>query len=172
MGVGLAAGDKRSEEAARLAINSPLLDISINGAKGVLLSIAGGEDLGLLEVQAAAQIVTESIDKNAKVIFGTSKDDRLKKGEVRVTVIATGFADDVSTGRGQPLFQLGAKKEKKEREEEPAGKIYNTVIPTPLRDEETVAPVRRQQEEPTPKPMEEDDDWSAVPAFLRRSKKN
>jgi len=171
MGVGLAAGDKRAEEAARLAINSPLLDISINGAKGVLLSIAGGEDLGLLEVQAAAQIVTESIDKNAKVIFGTSKDDRLKKGEVRVTVIATGFADDIS-GRGQPLFQLGAKKDKKEKEDESAGKIYNTAIPTPMRDEETVAPVRRQQEEPTPKPMEEDDDWSAVPAFLRRSKKN
>ena len=172
MGVGLAAGDKRAEEAARLAINSPLLDISINGAKGVLLSIAGGEDLGLLEVQAAAQIVTESIDKNAKVIFGTSKDDRLKKGEVRVTVIATGFAEDAASGRGQPLFQLGAKKDKKEKEDESAGKIYNTAIPTPLRDEETVAPVRRQQEEPTPKPMEEDDDWSAVPAFLRRSKKN
>src|SRR3989344_5915499 len=172
MGVGLAAGDKRAEEAARPALHSPLFDISLNGAKGVLLSIAGGEDLGLLEVQAAAQIVTESIDKNAKVIFGTSKDDRLKKGEVRVTVIATGFAEDGASARGASLFQLGAKKDKKEKEDESAGKIYNTAIPTPLRDEETVAPVRRQQEEPTPKPMEEDDDWSAVPAFLRRSKKN
>ncbi len=171
MGVGIASGDKRAEEAARLAINSPLLDISINGAKGVLLSIAGGEDLGLLEVQAAAQIVTESIDKNAKVIFGTSKDDRLKKGEVRVTVIATGFADDVSASRGQPLFQLGAKKDKKEKEDE-NGKIYNTIMPTPLRDEETVAPAKHQMEEPAPKPVDDDDDWSAVPAFLRRSKKS
>ena len=168
MGVGLSTGEKRSEEAARAAINSPLLDISINGAKGVLLSIAGGEDLGLLEVQAAAQIVTESIDKNAKVIFGTSRDDRLKKGEVRVTVIATGFPEEGGSSRGQPLFQLGAKKEKKP--EEDRGKIYSTVIPTP-RDEEDVPAVKR--EEPAPKPVSEDDDeWSAVPAFLRRGRKN
>ncbi len=174
MGVGVAQGEKRAEEAARYAINSPLLDISINGAKGVLLSIAGGEDLGLLEVQAAAQIVTESIDKNAKVIFGTSKDERLKKGEVRVTVIATGFPEEGSDTRGQPLFQLGAKKEKKEPEEAPVGKIYNTVMPAATRavvdDMDTVPAAKR--EEPAPKPIEEDDEWSAVPAFLRRGKKN
>lgn len=167
MGVGIAQGDKRAEEAARLAINSPLLDISINGAKGVLLSIAGGEDLGLLEVQAAAQIVTESIDKNAKVIFGTSKDERLKKGEVRVTVIATGFPEEAPSVHGQPLFQIGAKKEKKEEE---AGKIYNTVMPNRMDDEEIVPPVRRDM--PAPKPAEEDDEWAAVPAFLRRNRKN
>lgn len=167
MGVGIAQGDKRAEEAARLAINSPLLDISINGAKGVLLSIAGGEDLGLLEVQAAAQIVTESIDKNAKVIFGTSKDERLKKGEVRVTVIATGFPEEAPSAHGQPLFQIGAKKEKKEEE---AGKIYNTVMPNRMDDEEVVPPVRRDM--PAPKPAEEDDEWAAVPAFLRRNKRN
>jgi cell division protein FtsZ len=172
MGVGVAQGDKRAEEAARAAINSPLLDISINGAKGVLLSIAGGEDLGLLEVQAAAQIVTESIDKNAKVIFGTSKDERLKKGEVRVTVIATGFPEEGGPAQGQPLFQLGSKKEKKE--EDSMGKIYNTVMPSPRpveADEETVAPVRRS--DPIPKAAsDEDDEWSAVPAFLRRGKRN
>ncbi len=175
MGVGIAQGEKRAEEAARYAINSPLLDISINGAKGVLLSIAGGEDLGLLEVRAAAQIVTESIDKNAKVIFGTSKDERLKKGEVRVTVIATGFPEEAGSTHGQPLFQLGAnKKEKEKKEEEPIAKIYNTVMPAsrPIEiDEETVTPVKRAVE-PTPKPAEDDDEWSAVPAFLRRSKKN
>lgn len=165
MGVGLAQGEKRAEDAARLAINSPLLDISINGAKGVLLSIAGGEDLGLLEVRTAAQIVTESIDKNAKVIFGTSRDERLKKGEVRVTVIATGFPEEGAADRGQPLFQIGAKKEKKE--EEPVAKIYNP-IPRSM-DEEVVAPIKR--EELTPKPPEEDDEWTAVPAFLRRNKK-
>ncbi len=166
MGVGVATGDKRAEEAARAAINSPLLDISINGAKGVLLSIAGGEDLSLLEVQAAAQIVTESIDKNAKVIFGTSKDERLKKGEVRVTVIATGFPEEGGATRGQPLFQATSKKEKKEED----GKIFNTIMPSPMKDEEAVAPARR--EEPVPKPADEDDDWGAVPAFLRRGKKN
>jgi len=166
MGVGLAQGDKRSEEAARAAINSPLLDISITGAKGVLLSIAGGEDLGLLEVQAAASIVTESIDKNAKVIFGTSRDDRLKKGEVRVTVIATGFPEEAGTGGGRPLFQMTEKKSKKEDD----GKLLNTVMPAPERDEDAVPPAKR--EEPKPKPVDDEDDEWGVPAFLRRNRKS
>lgn len=169
MGVGIAAGDKRAEEAARAAINSPLLDISISGAKGVLLSIAGGEDLGLLEVQAAAQIVTETIDKNAKVIFGTSRDERLKRGEVRVTVIATGFADEPGGSRA-PLFQIAPKKGKEREEDERPGRIYNTSMPS-----EEEAPASKEEEAPrktTPKAAEEDDDWAAVPAFLRRSRKN
>lgn len=166
MGVGVAMGDKRAEEAARAAINSPLLDISINGAKGVLLSIAGGEDLGLLEVQAAAQIVTESIDKNAKVIFGTSKDERLRKGEIRVTVIATGFPEEGATSR-TPLFQIAPKK--KEEEQTAMGRIYNTVA-APVKDEDAVPPISEKKPEPTPK-LDDDDDWSGVPAFLRRSKK-
>ncbi|MEK7613748.1 MAG: cell division protein FtsZ [Patescibacteria group bacterium] len=173
MGVGVAAGDKRAEEAARLAINSPLLDISINGAKGVLLSIAGGEDLGLLEVQAAAQIVTETIDKNAKVIFGTSKDERLKRGEIRVTVIATGFSDEPGGSRGAPLFQMGAgKKERREAtvEEERSGRIYNTVLPSDEVTEKTSP--EESSKKTTPKASDEDDDWGAVPAFLRRSRKN
>lgn len=165
MGVGLSTGEKRAEEAARLAINSPLLDISINGAKGVLLSIAGGDDLGLLEVQAAAQIVTDTIDKNAKVIFGTSKDERLKKGEIRVTVIATGFPDEAGTPRGAPLFQAAGKKEKKE--DEGVGRIYNTVMP---REEDEKKEEKIEKRETVPK-AEAEDDWSAVPAFLRRSKK-
>jgi len=173
MGVGTAAGDKRAEEAARSAINSPLLDISINGAKGVLLSIAGGEDLGLLEVQAAATIVTESIDKNAKVIFGTSKDDRLKRGEVRVTVIATGFPEEGGS-RVAPLFQMGGKKDgKKETPEEEGGRIYNTVLPEAEAQEESKEERGAAKKGTTPKPVsEDDDDWGAVPAFLRRNKKN
>ena len=170
MGVGLSTGDKRAEEAARAAINSPLLDISITGAKGVLLSIAGGEDLGLLEVQAAAQIVTESIDKNAKVIFGTSRDDRLKKGEVRVTVIATGFPEEGSASRGQPLFQLTPKKEKKD-DEANRGRIFSTVIPSPAKDEDDVPAVKREEPAPKPATSDEEDEWSAVPAFLRRGRK-
>jgi len=174
MGVGVASGDKRAEEAARAAINSPLLDISITGAKGVLLSIAGGEDLGLLEVQAAAQIVTDTIDKNAKVIFGTSKDERLKRGEIRVTVIATGFPEEGGGSRGAPLFQISGnpkKDAKKEvHEDEPSGRIYNTVMPEPAPEEEVEMPQTKKGT--TPKPPEEDDDWGAVPAFLRRNKKN
>lgn len=170
MGVGVASGERRAEEAARAAINSPLLDISINGAKGVLISIAGGEDLSLLEVQAAAQIVTESIDKNAKVIFGTSKDERLRKGEIRVTVIATGFPDSIG-GVRTPLFQMTAKKEKSD-DEGAISKMYNAVR-APSKDDETVPPISEKKVEPTPKVNDDEDDWAlGVPAFLRRSKKN
>jgi cell division protein FtsZ len=70
MGIGLSSGEKRAEEAAQKAINSPLLEVSISGARGVLFAIAGGEDLGMLEIQDAARVITESIDPNARVIFG------------------------------------------------------------------------------------------------------
>jgi cell division protein FtsZ len=158
MGVGLASGDKRAEDAAKAAINSPLLEVSISGAKGVLFSVAGGDDLGMLEIHDAAKVITESIDPNAKVIFGTSFDDRLKKGEVKVTVIATGFPEG-ALHRGSSLFQLvGRDEEEKER-----GKIFQTVPSTPKK-----APAA-EEKKPTPEP-EEADDWGAVPAFLRRSK--
>ncbi|MEX2368769.1 MAG: cell division protein FtsZ, partial [Candidatus Paceibacterota bacterium] len=94
MGVGLGSGEKRAEDAAKAAINSPLLDVSVTGAEGVLFAIAGGEDLKMHEVQQAAKIITESIDQNAKVIFGAFRDDSLKKDTVRVTVIATGFPEN------------------------------------------------------------------------------
>jgi cell division protein FtsZ len=91
MGVGTAQGENRAIDAATRAINSPLLDVSIHGAKGVLFSIAGSEDLSLWEVQEAAKVITESVDKDARIIFGTTINDSLKKDEVKVTVIATGF---------------------------------------------------------------------------------
>jgi len=101
MGVGVASGEKRAEEAAKMAINSPLLDVSINGARGVLFAIAGGDDLTMFEIQDAAKVITETIDPDAKVIFGTVKDEKLKKGEVKVTIIASGFSDSVQR---RPLF--------------------------------------------------------------------
>ena len=91
MGIGSATGEDRAIVAAKAAINSPLLELSIDGAKGVLFSISGGQDLGMLEVNEAAKVITESIDSDAKIIFGAIHDDKLKKGEIKVTVIATGF---------------------------------------------------------------------------------
>ena len=96
MGIGSASGDKRAEEAANAAIKSPLLEVTVNGAKGVLFSIAGGDDLKMLEIQSVAKVITENIDKDANVIFGTIHDDRLKKGEIKVTVIASGFPENNS----------------------------------------------------------------------------
>uniref|UniRef100_UPI0025E74CCB cell division protein FtsZ n=1 Tax=uncultured Corynebacterium sp. TaxID=159447 RepID=UPI0025E74CCB len=90
MGIGFARGDNRALNAAEQAINSPLLESTMEGAKGVLLSIAGGSDLGLHEVNAAASMVEERADEDANIIFGTIIDDNLGD-EVRVTIIATGF---------------------------------------------------------------------------------
>lgn len=93
MGIGTASGEKRAEEAAKAAISSPLIDISIHGAKGVLFSIAAGDDLTMWEIQEAAKIITDSVDPNAKIIFGTVKDEKLKKNEIKITVIAANFPD-------------------------------------------------------------------------------
>lgn len=92
MGIGTARGEDRAKKAIETAINSPLLESTMKGAKGVLLSFAGGSDLGLMEVSQAANIVEELADEDANIIFGTIIDDQLGD-EVRVTVIATGFDD-------------------------------------------------------------------------------
>ena len=91
MGIGKATGENRASDAARMAINSPLLDLSIEGAKGVLFAIAGGDDMTMMEIQEAAGVITEAIDPEARVIFGAIRDEKLKKGELKVTVIASGF---------------------------------------------------------------------------------
>jgi cell division protein FtsZ len=90
MGIGTASGDNRAAEAARSAVSSPLLESSIEGATGILLNITGGPDIGLFEVNEAAEVVTSAADVNANVIFGAVIDDAMGD-EVRVTVIATGF---------------------------------------------------------------------------------
>src|SRR5881628_1606115 len=90
MGIGIGRGESRAAEAARAAVSSPLLEQSIEGATGILLNITGGPDLGLFEVNEAAEVVTSAADQNANVIFGAVINDSLKD-EVRVTVIATGF---------------------------------------------------------------------------------
>ncbi len=94
MGIGIASGENRAEEAAKAAINSPLLELSIDGAKGVLFNITGSTDLTMMEINEAANIITESIDPNAKVIFGAVSDDTTRKGDIQITVVATGFESE------------------------------------------------------------------------------
>jgi cell division protein FtsZ len=90
MGIGIASGENRASEAARAAVSSPLLETSIEGATGILLNITGGPEIGLFEVNEAAEVVTSAADQNANVIFGAVIDDALGD-DIRVTVIATGF---------------------------------------------------------------------------------
>lgn len=89
IGVGKAKGEDRAQQAARAAINSPLLDLSIEGAKGVLFNVSGGKDMSLTEINEIAKIITEKTDPHAKIIFGAVEDSNLKKGEIKVTVVAT-----------------------------------------------------------------------------------
>ncbi len=96
MGIGYGTGDSRASEAARAAIDSPLLELSISGAKGILFNITGGNDLSMFEVDEAARIVTEAADPEANIIFGAVIDDAFT-GQVKCTVIATGFDDAKET---------------------------------------------------------------------------
>jgi cell division protein FtsZ len=106
MGIGVASGEQRAAEAARTAVSSPLLEASIEGATGILLNITGGPDLGLFEVNEAAEVVTSAADQNANVIFGAVIDQALKD-EVRVTVIATGFGRRRRVGRREAAAPVG-----------------------------------------------------------------
>jgi len=99
MGIGEASGENRAAEAARAAVSSPLLETTIEGATGILLNITGGPEIGLFEVNEAAEVVTSAADQNANVIFGAVIDDAAGD-QVRVTVIATGFGGGRRRRRG------------------------------------------------------------------------
>lgn len=182
MGIGIADGDNRARDAAAAAVNSPLLDVSINGAKGILFVVAGADDLGILEVQEAAKVIGESVDKNAKIIFGIMRDEKLKKGQIRIIVIATGFpespAGEASSMIAERVFSLTQKKQ-----EEVRGKIYNDMAKPKANEPATeeakkekpepvvTAPSRKAEEEVKPV-VEDDDSWGGtIPNFLRRHKK-
>lgn len=109
MGIGRASGDDRAPKAARQAVSSPLLEASIEGAKGILLNITGSSNLGLFEVNEAAEIIAEAADPEAMIIFGAVIDETLQD-EIRVTVIATGFDADRANsddGKGRRSFPAG-----------------------------------------------------------------
>ncbi|MBP6943139.1 MAG: cell division protein FtsZ [Candidatus Buchananbacteria bacterium] len=184
MGIGEASGDNRATLAAKLAVSSPLLDISIDGARGILFVITGGSNLSMSEVNEAATVITESADPNAKIIFGASIDDNLKD-KVRITVVATGFGDMDMSGRSsamsledpkyslnrlftqrsvstddnrRPAVRSERRDERPERREEPVS--LRPAAPS------APAPISRPA-----KPVVEEDDDLEIPAFLRRKMK-
>ena len=188
MGIGISEGDDRATAAAKMAVNSPLLDVSIGGAKGILFVVASSDDMGIMEVQEAAKVINESVDKNAKIIFGMMRDEKLKKGQIRIIVIATGFPESAAhsshTGPERSLFAMPA-----ERREEERGRIYHEILKRDVKKEEekieekkeepvliiekeepivTAVPHKRDEVIPAP---EDDEAWGAIPTFLRRHKK-
>jgi cell division protein FtsZ len=155
MGIGKARGENRALEAARMAISSPLLEASIDGARGVILTIAGGSDLGLHEVNEAAEVISDAADIDANIIFGAVIDDSLGD-EVKVTVIAAGFAESgdgaADAGRLRPV-------------ERPAERHNGSAPARAVADPVRVEEVRR----PAPEPIVLDDDADLdIPSFLKR----
>src|SRR6266704_3268414 len=113
MGIGHGAGDSRAEDAAKQAVSSPLLETSIDGAKGILFNITAGKDITLQEVQKAAEIVRAAADPGANIIFGVVRDDTMQ-GEIKITVIATGFGGKTQSEAKQEVVRRTLERERPE----------------------------------------------------------
>ncbi len=167
MGIGRASGDDRCQEAAKSAIHSPLLETSIDGAKKVLINITGGPDLGLLEVDTAANMIYEAADPNANIIWGAAIDENMGD-EVMVTVIATGF-DGSMPIRTSKYIDRVFNKDKEEpveevvdKTEEASAENYDETVEA--EDDYTSEPI----EETEQKDKDEDDKGINIPNFLRK----
>ncbi len=160
MGVGRAAGKNKAEEAAKMAISSPLLETSINGAKGVLINVTGSMDIGLEEVETAANLVQEAAHPEANIIFGATFDEELED-EIRVTVIATGFEEN----------QTVPFPHQKEEAAAPAAE-ESSAPAAPAAPEEAPAaeqPAAPAEPEP-PKPAVNDDDWDILERIFSKKR--
>ena len=174
VGIGSAKGEKRAEQAAIKAINSPLLDISMSGAKAVLFSISAGDDLKMTEVATIASMITKEIDQDAIVKFGTIRDLKLKKGEVKVTVVASGFDKDSA----KPISPAPSIEEQFESVEETDTEIIDDSIDMSVESSEPLHIVDESVEASfaTPENLDiieeggDKDVWSSVPGFLKKRK--
>ena len=175
MGIGKARGESRALEAARMAISSPLLEASVDGARGVLLTIAGGSDLGLYEVNEAAEIIQQAADADANIIFGAVIDDSLGD-EVKVTVIAAGFSETPTaasaaspSGNLRPVDRrdAGLAQGSQQAPAAPAPQQQPVLRPLSETDDEEEDIFRR----PAPRQrvvISDDDDDLDIPEFLKR----
>ncbi|MHB1253359.1 MAG: cell division protein FtsZ [Candidatus Humimicrobiaceae bacterium] len=161
LGDGIASGDNRAIKAAQSAINSPLIETSIDGAKGILLNVSGGTDLKLFEVNEAAEIIRNSSSPDANIIFGAVIDENMKE-KIKVTIIATGFKDK--------QFDKRQKTEKDNREEKREESEIKTSEIKKVAEKEKIFPELRG---PTKNiRFSEDDDILDIPTFLRKDKNN
>lgn len=175
MGIGVASGEERAAKAAKAAINSPLLELSIEGARGVLFNISGGSDLGMMEIHQAAKVVTDAVDSDARIIFGAVNDPRLKKGELKITVIAAGFGD----GRGHQVqpqrkeqprtISITPAESAFKKPEEKEGSARQVPVTTIMPSAEK-KPEQKAKTAFAPEVTKIPDDGWDIPAFIRRKK--
>lgn len=167
VGLGIASGNGRAGKAASSAINSPLLETSVEGAKGILLCISGRNDLKMHEINEIASAVAESADPAARIIFGTYYDRKLNKGQLKITLIATGFSDTLAReGRYQPYFDGGDDLPVRSSSSLPFGGIVDSSV---REEKEVVSSVVDDYDEDEVV-EEKEREWD-IPAFLRRKKK-
>lgn len=173
VGVGVASGQDRAISAVNQAMNSPLLEVTPEGAKGVLLGISGSRDMKMTEINEAAKAVAQMADSGARIIFGAYYDKRLKPNQLKVTLVATGFNEMSSAGSlfgGKPDF-FGAKKPQLEPESEAgqATALVSEKLESSVKQPE--ARVGKQQVEAKKREKERETDIWDIPTFLRKRKK-
>lgn len=182
VGVGIASGATRASVAANLAINSPLLEFSIEGARGILFGISGGRDIKMAEVNEIAKAITAGADPSAKIIFGTYYDRKIKKGNLKITLIATGFNGSPSASYlkntqspdslpATTLFSSSTQVTKKERSKQespiqPVISSYEDIIKEPVNKK-----LIKDDKKATKQPEEKKSDIWDIPAFLRKKKR-
>ncbi|MDP2736195.1 MAG: cell division protein FtsZ [bacterium] len=163
MGIGQASGENKAIEAAKMAISSPLLEMSIEGARGILFTIVGGPNLTMHEVNEAAKVITSSVDEDAKIIFGAVIDDKYKD-EIKITVVATGFdgrrvgvSEAIASDRAYTPNPYIASEEDKENKEQ-------------MKKKSKISPLKQAQSEPAQKKSAEaeEEDELGIPAFIRK----
>ncbi len=158
MGIGHGHGDNRAADAAKAAIASPLLEVSIDGAKGILFTITGGSNLGMYEVSEAAKVITQSADPQARVIFGAIIDESMKD-EVKVTVIATGFDSRPAAPKPKIAFTSGSVSAANARSSTPM------MAPEPLERVSFQAPSRPMVAQPQPPVVQQQPQQSPAPVY-------
>ena len=170
MGVGRAAGKGKAEEAARMAISSPLLETSINGARGVLINVTGSMDIGLEEVEVAANLVQEAAHPDANIIFGAAFDESLED-EIRVTVIATGFEESDVLLDNHPFSVASAKvEEQREFVAPPVVQPVQPVQPVQKQPQQVAEPVPVQPATTAEKSHFIDGDWDILSTFFDKKR--
>jgi cell division protein FtsZ len=170
MGIGRASGENRAVEAAKAAISSPLLEVSVDGARGILFTVTGGVNMGMHEVSEAAKIITASADPSAKIIFGAILNESMKD-EIKVTVIATGFEDvkEMNKAPSSTVIAAGTFSPSsfvKAKAAPPAPVVEPKAKPPQFEAEKPAQPVVKQR----PKP--EDNEDLEIPAFIRKKMLN
>ncbi len=167
LGIGIGSGQDRASQAAIAAIKSPLLDLSIDGARGVLFNVSGRENMGMVEVNEVAKLITESVDPEARIIFGATFDPRLKAGELKVTVIATGFG---KSGSELPFKSSPPISAARKIAATTISEIGGSVHIKTANEEEQPAQANKVLQEFLEKKLGDEKEFD-TPAFFRRKKK-